>query len=99
MVVYWAQLFKNFVSLKLSLSPQFVVYISTLKANILLLYPRHLCRRVYSFCFSVCPFVCSLVRLCVRLFVSSLVQGCSRKIHGGGADRKRIFFFVVGGVI
>ena len=35
------------------------------------LYPRHLCRRVYSFRFSVCPFVCSLF---VRSFVSSLVQ-------------------------
>ena len=35
-----------------------------------LLYPRHLCRRVYSFLFSVHPFVCSLV----RSFVSSLVQ-------------------------
>ena len=31
-----------------------------------LLYPRHLCRRVYSFCFSVRPFVCSYVRLFVR---------------------------------
>ena len=28
----------------------------------LFLYPRHLCRRVYSFRFSVCPFVCSYVR-------------------------------------
>ena len=26
------------------------------------LYPRHLCRRVYSFRLSFCPFVCSLVR-------------------------------------
>ena len=26
------------------------------------LYPRHLCRRVYSFRLSVCPFVCSFVR-------------------------------------
>ena len=32
------------------------------------LYPRHLCRRVYSFRFSVCPFVCSFV----RSFVSSV---------------------------
>ena len=30
------------------------------------LYPRHLCRRVYSFRFSVCPFVYSLVRSLVR---------------------------------
>ena len=33
-----------------------------------LLYPRHLCRRVYSFRFSVRPFVCSLV----HWFVSSV---------------------------
>ena len=31
-----------------------------------LLYPRHLCRRVYSFRFSVRPFVCSFVRSFVR---------------------------------
>ena len=30
------------------------------------LYPRHLCRRVYSFRFSVRPFVCSLVGSFVR---------------------------------
>ena len=43
---------------------------------------------------------------CKRKFVLGLGhhkvevdEGCSRKIHGGGADRKRIFFFVVGGVI
>ena len=38
------------------------------------LYPRHLCRRVYSFRFSVRPFVCSLVRSLVRSFVRSLVR-------------------------
>ena len=32
-----------------------------LNVNVLL-YPRHLCRRVYSFRFSVCPFVRSYVR-------------------------------------
>ena len=32
----------------------------------LLLYPRHLCRRVYSFRLSVCPFVRSYVRMFVR---------------------------------
>ena len=31
------------------------------------LYPRHLCRGVYSFCLSVRPFVCSLVRSFVLL--------------------------------
>ena len=30
------------------------------------LYPRHLCRRVYSFPLSVRPFVCSFVRSFVR---------------------------------
>ena len=35
----------------------------------LLLYPRHLCRRVYSFRFSVRPFVCSLVGSFVSSFV------------------------------
>ena len=33
------------------------------------LYPRHLCRRVYSFRFSVRPFVCSFIRSLVRFFV------------------------------
>ena len=35
------------------------------------LYPRHLCRGVYSFRFSDRPFVCSYVRLFVRSFVRS----------------------------
>ena len=39
-----------------------------------LLYPRHLCRGVYSFRLDVCPFVRSyvrsLVRSCVRSFVT-----------------------------
>ena len=43
------------------------------KLNLILLYPRHLCRRVYSFRFSVRPFVCSFVRSFVRSFVSSFV--------------------------
>ena len=37
--------------------------------KIFLLYPRHLCRGVYSFRLSVRPFVCSFVRLFVRSFV------------------------------
>ena len=37
----------------------------------LYLYPRHLCRGVYSFRFSVRPFVCSFVRLFVRSFFRS----------------------------
>ena len=36
---------------------------------ILFLYPRHLCRGVYSFRFSVRPFVCSYVRSFVCSFV------------------------------
>ena len=35
-----------------------------------LLYPRHLCRRVYSFRLYVCPFVCSFVCLFVLLSVA-----------------------------
>ena len=31
-----------------------------------LLYPRHLCRRVYSFRFSVRPFICSFVSSFLR---------------------------------
>ena len=40
----------------------------------ILLYPRHLCRGVYSFRLSVRPFVCSFVRLFVRSFVRSLLS-------------------------
>ena len=36
---------------------------------LLSLYPRHLCRGVYSFHLDVCPFVCSFVCLFVCLFV------------------------------
>ena len=43
----------------------FALYLDT---QLVYLYPRHLCRRVYSFRFSVRPFVCSLV----RWFVSSV---------------------------
>ena len=39
-----------------------------------LLYPRHLCRRVYSFRLDVSPFVCLFVRLFVRVFVRSLLS-------------------------
>ena len=46
------------------------------------LYPRHLCRRVYSFRLSVRPFVCSFVRLFVRnsvtrqSFASKFLKWC-----------------------
>ena len=39
-----------------------------------LLYPRHLCRGVYSFRLDVCPFVRSYVRSFVRVFVRSLLS-------------------------
>ena len=39
-----------------------------------LLYPRHLCRGVYRFRLSVCPFVYPFVRLFVRSFVRSFVR-------------------------
>ena len=35
----------------------------------LLLYLRHLCRGVYSFCLSVCPFVCMYVGSFVRFSI------------------------------
>ena len=47
---------------RISVGPQLVI--------LYLLYPRHLCRRVYSFRLSVRPFV----RLYVRLFVRSFVR-------------------------
>ena len=45
----------------------FLVFIMSLMSSLIgykawLLYPRHLCRRVYSFRLSVRPFVCSYVR-------------------------------------
>ena len=39
-----------------------------------LLYPRHLCRGVYSFRLDVCPFVRSYVRSLVRSFVRVFVR-------------------------
>ena len=39
-----------------------------------LLYPRHLCRGVYSFRLDVCPFVRSYVRSFVRSFVRVFVR-------------------------
>ena len=39
------------------------------KARVFLLYPRHLCRGVYSFSLSVRPFVCLYVHSFVRSFV------------------------------
>ena len=47
----------------------------------LYLYPRHLCRGVYSFCFSVRMFVCSFVRLFVRSFVCSFVRTSFRRVE------------------
>ena len=40
--------------------------LDSLVKSIFLLYPRHLCRGVYSFRLSVRPFVCSFVRSFVR---------------------------------
>ena len=42
--------------------------------NIAYLYPRHLCRGVYSFPLDVCLFVCSYVRSFVSSFVRVLVH-------------------------
>ena len=53
-------------------------YIVIFCLSTFLLYPRHLCRRVYSFRFSVRPFVCSLV----GWFVRSLVRSLFRNVRG-----------------
>ena len=45
-----------------------------------LLYPRLLCRRVYSFRFSVCQFVCSFVHSFVCLFVRLIVRSFVRSL-------------------
>ena len=54
----------------------------------LFLYPRNLCRGVYSFRLSVCPFVCSFVRLFVlpsvtwnlrQSFASKFLKWCISK--------------------
>ena len=46
-----------------------------------LLYPRHLCRGVYSFRLSVRPFVCSFVRLFVRSLVRLFVRTSFRRVE------------------
>ena len=51
---------------RFSVTPAYLVF---LKTYCPLLYPRHLCRGVYSFRLSVRPFVWSFVRLFVRSFV------------------------------
>ena len=45
------------------------------------LYPRHLCRGVYSFRFSVRPLVCSHVRSFVCSFVRSFVGTSFRRVE------------------
>ena len=53
------------------------------------LYPGHLCRRVYSFRLSVCPFVCSFVcsfvrsyfRHVCRIYVKVLRQSFSSGVY------------------
>ena len=46
-----------------------------------LLYPRHLCRRVYSFRLSVRPFVCSFVRSFVRSYFRHVCRICVKVLR------------------
>ena len=48
--------------------------VGTILSPLFSLYPRHLCRGVYSFRLDVCPFVRSYVRSFVRVFVRSLLS-------------------------
>ena len=54
---------------------------SEIRKRISSLYPRHLCRGVYSFRFSVRPFVCSYVRSFVCSFVRSFVRTSFRRVE------------------
>ena len=64
-----------------------------------LLYPRHLCRRVYSFRLSVRPFVCSFVRSFVRTsvtFVEFAAKFCdkvSQVVYISATTYQKAFIF------
>ena len=64
-----------------------------------LLYPRHLCRRVYSFRLSVRPFVCSLVRSFVRTsvtfveFASKFCVKVSQVVYISATTHQKAFIF------
>ena len=55
---------------------------SLVQSTIIIVYPRHLCRRVYSFRLSVRPFVCSLVRTSVT-FVEFASKFCVKSFSSG----------------
>ena len=63
----------TFVSLWMPLV-LFVISLAFSALISILLYPRHLCRGVYSFRLDVCPFVRSYVRSLVRSFVRVFVR-------------------------
>ena len=64
-----------------------------------LLYPRHLCRGVYSFRLSVRPFVCSFVRLFVRTsfrpveFASKFYVKVSQVVYISATTHQKAFIF------
>ena len=63
------------------------------------LYPRHLCRRVYSFRLSVCPFVRSYVRMFVRNsvtfveFASKFCVKVSQVVYIAATTYQKAFIF------
>ena len=64
-----------------------------------LLYPRHLCRGVYSFRLSVRPFVCSFVRSFVRTsfrrveFASKFCVKVSQVVYISATTQQKAFIF------
>ena len=59
------------------------------------LYPRHLCRRVYSFRLSVRPFVCSFVRNSVTFveFASKFCVKVSQVVYISATTYQKAFIF------
>ena len=75
-----------FLVLLLSVTSVHVTVLSTL------LYPRHLCRRVYSFRLSVRPFLCSLVRSFVE-FASKFCVKVSQVVYISATSYQKAFIF------
>ena len=80
---------------------EFIVRVYTLGCNkkvpIVYLYPRHLCRGVYSFCLSlrpfVCSFVCSLLSVTFIVFTSKFVVKVSLSEYISLTTHQKAFIF------
>ena len=73
--------------------------IVTIHFHMMSLYPRHLCRWVYSFRLSVRPFVCSFVRSFVRTsvtfveFASKFYIKVSQAVYISATTYQKAFIF------